>query len=391
MDHQSTDLSSQEFERLVLEEYDYTRPRRGVVYEATIVDIGENDIVVDMGVKRDGIIPSQDLRMVDPDYRANLRVGDRIPVAVARPQPDMDGINVSLSRGLEREDWLRAQACQESSEIVDCEVMELNRGGLLAAFGNVHGFVPNSHLSSSLLGLREGRLESAKEDLMGKTISLVVIEVNQQRRRLVMSQRVADRLRRGNVLEELEEGQIRSGIVRNLVAFGAFVDIGGIDGLIHVSELDWRRVEHPSEVLSVGENVQVLVLSVDRDRQRIGLSRRRLLPDPWEQVAASLEIDSVIDGTVTHTVTFGAFIDVGHGIEGLAHVSQMPAQSDTLSSLTSGMAVRVRVLDINDIKHQIALSLEEPEPRQEMDEIDYEEGPEEVEDDYSETDEAAVY
>ncbi|MBC7238203.1 MAG: S1 RNA-binding domain-containing protein, partial [Chloroflexi bacterium] len=158
---------------------------------------------------------------------------------------------------------------------------------------------------------------------------------------------------------ELEEGQIRKGIVRNLVDFGAFVDLGGIDGLIHISELDWRHVNHPGEVLKLGEKVEVEVLSVDRERQRIGLSRKRLLPDPWDRVVETLQEDDVVEGTVTNVLPFGVFVDIGHGVEGLVHTSEMP-DGDIVAhtDLVPDAHVCVRILNIDHDKHQLALRLE---------------------------------
>jgi small subunit ribosomal protein S1 len=196
-----------------------------------------------------------------------------------------------------------------------------------------------------------------KTKLVGQTLSFVVIEVNQRRRRLVLSERLADRQRRQQLLEELTEGDVRTGVVRNLVDFGAFVDLGGIDGLIHISELDWQHVDQPSEVLSVGDEVKVYVLNVDRERERIGLSRKRLLPDPWHRVIEELHEGDVVQGSVTGVVDFGAFVDIGDGVEGLVHVSEMPAGETTRLALETGTQVNVRVLGIDDWQRQIALRL----------------------------------
>jgi small subunit ribosomal protein S1 len=184
-----------------------------------------------------------------------------------------------------------------------------------------------------------------------------VLEVDQHRRRLVLSERIAGRLQRQQLLDTLTEGEVRTGVVRNLVKFGAFVDLGGVDGLIHISELDWRHVEHPSEVLSVGDEVQVHILSVDRERERIGLSRKRLLPDPWPIVAKRLHIGQRIEGTVTNVTRFGVFVDVGDGVEGLVHVSEIPGGDASCAGLESGSPVTVRVLKVDQWRRRIALSL----------------------------------
>jgi small subunit ribosomal protein S1 len=268
---------------------------------------------------------------------------------------------VSLNLGLQKQDWLRAQELAESEDLVEAEVVSVNRGGVLVQFGRLEGFVPNSHLTSVAPGLRGQRLREAKSGLVGQTLSLVVLEVNQRRRRLVLSERAAQGQKRQQLLNELTEGDVRTGVVRNLVDFGAFVDLGGIDGLVHISELDWAHVDDPSDVLSIGDEVEVYVLSVDREQERIGLSRKRLLPDPWAQVVGTLHEGDVVEVIVTSTAPFGVFVDVGQGVEGLVHNSEIPGDAAQLN-LEAGAPVTVRVLGINDWEKQISLRLEETGP-----------------------------
>jgi small subunit ribosomal protein S1 len=212
-------------------------------------------------------------------------------------------------------------------------------------------------LTSIPRGLRGDRLHQATSDQLGKTLSLAMIEVNQADQKLVLSERVAQRRQRAQLLAELTEGDVRTGIVRNLVRFGAFVDLGGVDGLVHISELEWRHVKHPSEVLSIGERVEVYVLDVDRERERIGLSRKRLLPDPWTTVTGGLNPGDVVQGTVADVVEFGAFVDLGQGVDGLVHISEMPDGTQTKASLAPGAPVQVRVLRIDPGRRRISLSL----------------------------------
>jgi len=356
-EEQQDEAQRKRLTELILGEYDYTRPRRGEVREAVILSISDNDIVVDLGAKRDGIVPPKDLQRVDREYLASLRVGDRIPVAIMRDRGQVDGIPVSLSQGLQQEDWVRAEKLLETGEIVEGKVLDHNRGGILVSFGRLNGFVPNSHLGSLPSGLRYGQNQEAKENLVGMTLELAVIEVNQLRRRLVMSKRVADRRKRRDVLEEIEEGQELTGVVRNLVDFGAFVDIGGIDGLIHISELAWQHVDHPGDVLKVGEEVAVYVLSVDRERERIGLSRKRLLPDPWNEVTGPLEVGQVVEGGITSVAPFGVFVDLGKGVDGLVHTSEMAEAGAAQDELVAGARVSVQILEVDHAQHQIALRL----------------------------------
>jgi len=357
MDQKHIDLQQRRFSTLIESDYDYTRPRRGQVRQAVVLSVGDNDVIVDLGGKRDGIVPRRDLELLDDTYRNSLQAGDQVPVCILAVSGRQGDLIVSLNLGLAEQDWLRAEELLESGETCQARVTDVNRGGVIVPFGRLRGFVPNSQLLSVARGLRGDRLRQAKADLVGQILSLAAIEVHQRRRRLVLSERVADRRSRQQLLEELTTGEVRTGVVRNLVAFGAFVDLGGVDGLIHISELDWRHVAHPSEVLSVGDEVEVYVLSVDRERERIGLSRKRLLPDPWPLVAKCLRAGQVVEGTVTKVVRFGVFVDLGEGVEGLVHNSEMPDGRATCADLEPGSPIRVRVLKINNWRRRIALSL----------------------------------
>ncbi len=313
------DSEQEQFAALLEESFERVQPHRGEVLEATILSIGDNDMVVDLDGKRDGIITPKDLDLVDETYLSELVVGDTIPVLVMKESARHEGVAVSLKKGLEQQDWLRAEDYLSSEEVFEAEVIDVNRGGVLVEFGRLRGFVPNSHLTSVPSGMQRDRFREAKEELVGKDLFLTVIEVNQRRRRLILSERAASRQKREKLLQELAEGDIRTGIVRNVVDFGAFVDLGGVDGLIHISELDWDYVEHPSKVLSVGDEVEVYVLSVDRERQRIGLSRKRVIPastidpsleeEPEAEEEAEAEAETEIETAEETVVTAEANVD----------------------------------------------------------------------------------
>lgn len=356
MDQPRTDMQEQ-LSALIESDYDYTLPKRGDICEAVILYVGKDEVIVDLGVKRDGVIPRKDLQSLDEGYRASLQAGDCVPVRIRDTRGNGDSIEVSLSEGLAEQDWLRAEDLLDNGEVCEAEVTDVNSGGVLVSFGRVRGFVPNSHLSSVPPGLRGSRLQEAKSDLVGDRLTLTVLEVEQRRRRLILSERAANQRRRQKLLDELGEGDVCQGIVRNLVDYGAFVDLGGVDGLVHISELDWRHLDHPSDVLSVGDEVEVKVLSVDREQERIELSRKELLPDPWPKVVGELEVDQVIEGQVTNIVDFGAFVDVGQGVEGLVHTSEMPDGKATCDRLSSRTPVKVRVLRIEPSRRRLALSL----------------------------------
>jgi small subunit ribosomal protein S1 len=265
-----------EMRALMQDDYAYAPPRKGKVCEAYILSMDEEQIIVDLPqAKRDGVVPTRDLELLEASYRASLHVGDRVPVYILRSSDRSGYVVVSIKQGLRYQDWLRAEELARSGRVVKAEVTDFNRGGVVVSFGQLRGFVPNSHL-----GMPFRRTHEAKPDLVGKTLSLVVLEVEQQRRSLILSARGAQSMRRKQLLEELQEGQVRTGVVDGLVPYGAFVDLGGLTGLIHISELDWDYVKDPSEVLRMGDEVEVQVLSVDRERQRVSLSRKSLLPPP---------------------------------------------------------------------------------------------------------------
>jgi small subunit ribosomal protein S1 len=309
------DVQQEQLVAWVVSDYDYVRPKRREIREATVLAIQEDRVLVDLGAKRDGRVPGADLERLDDEIRDSLQVGAQVPVYVLDPADDRDEIIVSIHKGLAQQDWLRAQELVESDECCECTVKTANRGGVVVTFGRLRGFVPNSHLTSVPRGVRGERLRQAKSDLVGKALTLAVIEADQRSQCLVLSERKARRAQRQRFLDELTEGDVRTGTVRSLANFGAFVDLGGIDGLIHISELTWKRVRHPSEVLSVGDQVNVYVLRVERERERIGLSRKRLLPDPWLTLTDNLNLGDVILGKVTNVVDFGAFVELDDGKE----------------------------------------------------------------------------
>ncbi len=357
---EQTEQETPRWWRLLVEgEYAAKRPHRGDVYEATILSMGEHDILVTADGKQDGLIQEQDLEGVDESYLRHLQVGEKIPVRVVRIPLNRSGVLVSLKQGLEHQDWIVAEELMGSQETLSVDVIDTNRGGVLVSFGRLQGFIPNSHLTSIPRGVQHDQHADLKKRLVGRSVAVAVIEVNPRRRRLILSERAAARQRRQELLQELHEGAIRMGIVSNLVDFGAFIDLGGIDGLLHVSEISWDHVDHPRDVLDVGDTIEVYVLSVDRERERISLSRKRLLPDPWAQVTDGLHRGDVIDGTVTHVTDFGAFVSVGRGVEGLVHVSEMPMGGQTLTGLAPSTDVKVQVLYVDPLQQRISLKLEE--------------------------------
>ena len=347
------------------EEFDYQRPKRGDILDAEVVRIDKDAIIVDVGGKTEGVVPRKDLEMLDEQVRASIEVGDRVSVYVLRPgSPDEDLIvSVNMARALE--DWQEAERYLEEEKTYEGTVAGHNKGGLIVPFGQIRGFVPASQLVN--LGGRqspESRMEKLAQ-MEGEKLQLKVIEVNRHRRRLIFSQRAAMRHLREEqkekLLEELQEGDIRIGKVSNLCDFGAFVDLGGADGLIHISELSWQRVKHPREVLKAGDEVEVYVLRVDREKKRIGLSLRRLQPDPWTLADEKFYVGQIVKGTITNVVNFGVFACIDEGIEGLIHISELSDESfdDPRKIVQEGDVLPLKILSIDTARQRIALSLKQ--------------------------------
>ena len=270
-----------------LDELDFVPPEVGDIRKGVIVSISNQGIILDLGLKRDGIVPNSDLEKLEEETRAALQIIDEISVYIVNNRAD-EGLIVSIHRALQEDDWTRARDLLESGEIVEIEIEGYNRGGLIVPFGGLRGFIPASHHTEINPGLNDRQRQRRMARLKGLKFPARVIEVDPRRRRLVLSQRDAhkewEEARKAELLERLTVGEVVQGRVSSLSHFGAFVDIGGADGLIHVSELAWHRVDHPSEVVAVGDELDVYILKLDREGKRISLSRKKLLGNPWDTV-----------------------------------------------------------------------------------------------------------
>ena len=308
-------------------------------------------------------------------WQALLREGEH-PTSAA-PPPEVGevwrglgldqgpGEEVPQEAGAERiqreEDWRAAQQSMENGDILELEVTGYNRGGLLVTLGGLRGFVPASQLlKPPRQADEEGRMAELASRV-GEVLSLKIIELDRDRNRLILSERAAntEETQAEKLLAEICEGDIRRGRVTNLCSFGAFVDLGGIEGLIHISELSWGRVAHPSDVLKSGEEVEVYVLNVDRERRRIGLSLRRLKPDPWSTVEERYHVGQIVQGVITNVVSFGAFARLEEGLEGLIHISEL-AEGNFLhprNVVKEGDVVTARIIHIDGKNHRLGLSL----------------------------------
>jgi small subunit ribosomal protein S1 len=326
-----------------------------------IQSIDSMGMLVDLGMKRDGIVSRNDLERLGEDIQ--FAVGDEVPVMILRTEDEDGNMIVSVAQARQNEDWLRAEELMKADEIWEGEVADANRGGLIVPFGNLRGFIPASHVIDLPRGLNEDDRKARLTDMIGQSITVKVIEVNRRRRRLVLSQREAQREMRdaskNELLETLQEGEIRRGIVSGLRDFGAFVDLGGADGLIHISELAWHRVKHPREVLKVGDEIDVYVLRLDQEGRRIGLSLKRLQPNPWSQVDEMYHVGQIVEGTISRVTQFGAFVSLDPGIEALLHASQIsdPAPADPTQLLYEGQSIMARIISIEPHRQRLGLSI----------------------------------
>lgn len=340
----------------LLDDYDYESPQRGQILDSVVLKSSNREIILDVGLKRDALVSQRDLDTMDEDLRDRLQPGEEIKAWVIKPY-DYDGdLIVSINRALELEDWSRAQRLLENGEVVESPVIGSNKGGILVQFGRLRGFVPNSHIVS----IRQLNSRDAKDSLIDNVLQLKVIEVNRARSRLVLSERegMADMRRKRMV--ELSIGQVVTGQVVHLVDFGAFIDIGGVDGLLHISKISRHHINHPSDILTVGETVDVVVDDIDLDRERISFNRSALLPNPWDTFADDYTVNDLIRGTVSNVVDFGVFVNITEGVQGLAHVNNMQTlgMSHPRDMFRDGDPILTRITDIDTAQQRVALSID---------------------------------
>jgi len=372
--------------------------KRGDVLAGTIVQIAPHEIVVDVGSKSEGIISGREMERLPRDAFAEMKVGDEIMTYVISPEDGNGNIVLSLSRAQTEKDWHEAEELFKTQNVFEGQVAGFNKGGLIVKVGKVRGFVPASQLVSVPGGKPEaeaGEAEESKADkqwqpLVGKKLQLKVIEMDRARNRLILSERAAMRdwrkVQKEKLLSELHVGMHLKGKVISLADFGAFVDLGGADGLVHLSEISWKRVTHPKEVLKVGQEVEVEVLNVDHDRKRIGLSLKRLEADPWSTIENRYKIGQLIEGTITKLAKFGAFARIKDDdeIEGLIHISELSDGriNHPKEVVKEGQVVTLRVIRIDADKRRLGLSLKRVD-QAEYAESDWRQGLQEAWDDVS--------
>lgn len=361
--HEELDEMEQDWS-LLLDEYDYARPQRGELRDGMIMQIEDNTgVLVSIGTKREGLIPWGDARQMGDEYISGLRVGDVIQVYVQDPESRDGDLILSLTMVQVARDWEEARRLQHESEIVRCKVIGFNKGGLLVQYNRIRGFVPASQVAQLHGRTAADERQQALQRMVNQEIPLKVIEVDRERNRLVFSERSATqewrKAQKHRLLTELQAGDVLTGRVSQLTNFGAFIDLGGADGLAHISELSWQRVNHPREVLSIGQEVKVVVVEIDRERERIGLSLRRLQENPWETIDQRYSLGQLVSGPVTNVTPFGAFVQVEEAVEGLIHASELDAdpQVQPRDVLQPNQTVTARVISLDRQRQRMGLSL----------------------------------
>lgn len=343
-------------------------PTVGEVRPGHIVAVRNNEILVDIGAKSEGLITNQEINMLDSATKAALTEGEEIMVYVLDPEDGNGNIILSYRKAAEEKDWVTAADLLESQDVYESEIVGFNKGGVLVTLGQLRGFVPNSQLGRNRLpsGSYDDR-QRAMQTLVGEPVTVKVIEVDRDRNRLILSELAATReirqAAKDEILSNLEEGSVIEGRVVNLAEFGAFVDIGGIEGLVHLSELSWKRVQSPDELVNRGDVVQVQVLNVDQERQRVALSMKRLEADPWSHIDELYSVGQLAEAQITRLTKFGAFarLDDDYQLEGLIHISELAEErvEQARDIVKPGDRVTVRIIRLDPKQRQVGLSLKQ--------------------------------
>jgi small subunit ribosomal protein S1 len=339
-------------------------PNQGEIRTGVIATISPTQILVSVGAKSEGVLTGRELDQIPPAEREAFQIGQEIHVFVVNPEDQNGNIVLSFTRAQEQMGWEKVEKMVETGEEYEGKVEGYNKGGLIVGVYGLRGFIPASQISMARRNASQGDTpEQRWAKMSGDPISVRVIEVDRARRRLILSERAANPESRQSikerVIEELHEGELRTGRVTSLADFGAFVNINGADGLVHLSEISWERIQHPSEVLEVGQEVQVKIISVDREKKRIGLSIRAMQEDPWRDKVGLFKVGQLVEGVITRLTKFGAFARLEGDIEGLIHISEISEDriEHPRERLKEGETVNLRVIRIDLDQRRIGLSL----------------------------------
>jgi small subunit ribosomal protein S1 len=340
-------------------------PQPGEIRTGVVASISPTQILVSVGAKSEGVITGRELETIPTEERAALQVGQEILVYVLNAEDDNGNVVLSYTRAQEQKGWAEVEKMLEDSATYEGKVDGFNKGGIIVPVYGLRGFIPASQLSiSRRMAVTGDTPDQRYAKMIGEPISVRVIEVDRKRRRLILSERAASSETRQSikerVIESLKEGESYTGKVTSLADFGAFVNVNGADGLVHLSEISWDRVQHPSEVLEVGQEVHVKVINIDREKRRIGLSIRALQSDPWQSKVDKFKVGQLVEGVITRLTKFGAFARLEGDLEGLIHISEISEnriEHPKEAGLHEGDVVTLRVIRIDPDQRRIGLSL----------------------------------
>lgn len=338
-------------------------PKSGEIRQGVIASLLPGQILVSVGTKSEGVITGREYDAIPQDELATLKIGQEIPVYVINPEDSGGNLILSYMRAREETSWKDVEDLRDAKTPYHSKIVGYNKGGLIVLVHGLRGFVPASQIALSRRSSSSESPEARWARMIGEEVDVVIIEVDRERRRLILSERAASTETRESVkervIEELKEGEIRTGRVTSLADFGAFVNISGADGLVHLSEISWDRIQHPGEVLKVGQEVKVKIISIDPVKKRIGLSIRALQSDPWSDRVDHYQVGQLVEATITRLTKFGAFARLEDDLEGLIHISELSEKriEHPKEVLKEGDHVTLRVIKIDPDNHRIGLSL----------------------------------
>jgi small subunit ribosomal protein S1 len=340
-------------------------PQPGEIRTGVVASISQSQILVSVGAKSEGVITGRELEAIPAEERTALQVGQEILVYVLSAEDSSGNVVLSYTRAQEQKGWGDVEKMLEEGGSYEGKVDGFNKGGIIVPVFGLRGFVPASQLGISRRMAVTGDTPDARyAKMIGEPITVRVIEVDRKRRRLILSERAASTETRQSikerVIESLKEGEVYTGKVTSLADFGAFVNVNGADGLVHLSEISWERVQHPSEVLEVGQEVQVKIINIDREKKRIGLSIRALQNDPWQSKVEKFKVGQLVEGVITRLTKFGAFARLEGDLEGLIHISEISEnriEHPKEAGLHDGSVVTLRIIRIDPEQRRIGLSL----------------------------------
>ncbi len=348
----------------LIEEFLPHKPlKRGEILDGKVMSVNDNGLLIDIGYKSEGFIPTREMKTLVSDEDKDINIGDEVIAYVVNPETNSGSSVLSIDRARGEQGWRVLEKAMQNDEPCFGVILSANRGGAVVESEGVQGFIPLSQLVGPSRELFVNGGEPPKEGFVGMKIQFKIIELNRRRNRAIFSERVAleaeRKVLKKKLLDNLKEGDVVKGRIVGVSNFGAFVDLGGADGLIHISELSWGPVKNPEDFVTVGTDMDVYVLKIDRETLKIALSLRRLTPEPWEQIQSGLQIGQKVTGTITKLANFGAFARIEPGVEGLIHISELSYDvvKHPKNVVSEGDKLELQIIRIEPDRKRLGLSI----------------------------------